>query len=340
MRKIVYAILICVSSGLGGLFFGHGPGDDRALDSPRRHLEVIHGQLVGLKELLQDFRKAHGRYPTNDEGLPVLDNFDLRFRARMGPTRLAGPGDSRDGWIGWGMFWLMDNKSHIHGLRRLHHIPSEEDMLGWARFTRDWNGAQSENPVVEVGIGKSDDLYILSPAGVVSPWLIPYVYENRRGCDAKAFADSPADKDTRRRYSVQVDEGVYVSCVGGESVAADYDRRWRNWICWKILGGSLMAGAFAPLVLLVRGSLRKTAAGVVGGFLLLFSGLSTGVFVQVTCYAMLPPFSRRSPVMVSRRAELLEKHRAAGVINADTYEKTMAVLEHGPATRPASQPAK
>ncbi|MEI7834832.1 MAG: hypothetical protein WCK05_00300, partial [Planctomycetota bacterium] len=251
------------------------------------------------------------------------------------PIRLAGPGDSKDGWIGWGNFWLMDNKSLIHGLRRLQDIPPEEDMLGWAPFTRDWSGAQSENQAVEVGIGKSDDLYILSPAGVVSPWLIPYVYENRRGCDAKAFADSPADKDIRRRYSVQVDEGVYVSCVGGESVAADYDRRWRHWICWKILGGSLMAGAFTFLALLVRVSLRKTAAGIVGGFLLLLSSASTGVVFQVTCYAMLPPFSRRSFAIVSRRMELLEKHRAAGVINAATYEKTKAVLDNGPATRPA-----
>ena len=83
MRKVVFVVLIVALGGIGAwLVAGYGR-DDRGQWWLRSHLEIVQDQLADLKDHLQAYREAHGRYPTNDEGLATLDNFESRFKAYL-----------------------------------------------------------------------------------------------------------------------------------------------------------------------------------------------------------------------------------------------------------------
>ena len=87
-----------------------------------------------------------------------------------------------------------------------------EDFFQSLRSAR--QGHSPDRPTFTVATSVSDTAFPISEAGVYSHWLIPYVYENRRGLDPSQFAGSPADRDHGRWYSVQADEGIYAYSVG------------------------------------------------------------------------------------------------------------------------------
>ena len=63
----------------GGLLVWWPFHDDRSISWIRCHLDIVQSQLHGLAGQLQEYRKAHGQYPSNDEGLGVLTNFESRL---------------------------------------------------------------------------------------------------------------------------------------------------------------------------------------------------------------------------------------------------------------------
>jgi len=240
MHRSVAVILIAATAGVGA-FLAAGYGHDgRGMSWLDEHLAFIRKQLEGLKDSLRLYKEAHGRYPTNDEGLAVLDTFESRFKTRFALPKQEMRG-AYGGLLGGSGFWPRELEICLEVFRiRNERSPETADEffstcriqpsqalslkgLDLSRLGDEWSVYD-----LEMAIDRNNNLYVLTPGGVVSPWHIPYVYENRNGLDAALFADSPANDDGRRRYSVEVDDGIYVYSVGGQSYAEEYDAAWRR----------------------------------------------------------------------------------------------------------------
>lgn len=173
---------------------------------------------------------------------------------------------------------------------------------------------------LDVAIDSDDRLWVIGEGGVFSPWWLPYVYENRSGLTAGSFEGSPVDAWGSGRFSVRVDEGIYVLSVAGELWDDEYraDWWWRNWP--RFAGAALIAAAVA-LAFILRRRMKNTAAAVGFGMMVGFGAHATG---WSTCYVMSPLFHRRDPAAVERRRELLEKYHDQGVIGDEAYRKALS----------------
>jgi len=324
----VGALLLIVPLAGWGAFLAAGYGeDDRSQAWLRRH-EAIVGNLLGeIKGALLAFRQAHGRFPTNDEGLAVLPEFASSFTFGVYLDAGAGPDEipSLPTWFGR-QLWS-DPRDVLSRYKASHGSPkNEEELLAALDLYRPAEDpADSVRYETKVAITSRPSVFPLRKGQVLSPWWMPYVYENRRGLPAEGFAGSPADTDTARRYSVKVGEYVYVSSIGGQVNADALDRLWWADAGWRAFGGCLVLLA-AVLVVLLRSSKGKVALGTVALLLSSSAGVGLHKLSWVTCYLMMPMFSYRSPEMVARREALLRKHRDTGVIGRETYEKALAAM--------------
>ncbi|MBM4037893.1 MAG: hypothetical protein FJ290_05205 [Planctomycetes bacterium] len=343
MLKALCAVVAVVMAGFGAYFAG-GHGESKmGIFWWDTHLEVIQGQLAGLRVHLQDFRQAHGRYPTNDEGLAALDNFVSRGKCEL-PSRWGEPRlpDLSDDLFTW------RNAKLAVQLHREHYGRPPATAQEFREFFRHQFGVKmpednaAQTVEIELAIGKDDSLFILSPAGVLSPWLVPYVYENRNGLAPTLFADSPANADRGERYSLRVDEGIYVHSVGGLLCAQVRDRHWWEYHGPQFVGYALLAAALALVVTLVWRSKRVPKATVFTVAVSATIGSLAGGFYAM-CYAMRSLFSRRSPELISQQRDLLAKYHSRCVINEASYQKAMTAIDilsprEGPLNRPTSEP--
>ncbi len=340
IKKIICLAVVVLAAPIGGfLVAGYGE-DDRSQWWLRKHLEVIQDQLQGLSANLQMHKKSHGRYPTNDEGLAAIDSYQARFTVT---TYLPPPAETdEDQWIHAPRYFWEHWKSAVALYRAKHgRVPaSDQELMDVFDITSSDYAEEDKPPKVrqaEVAIGEGDNLYILSPAGVLSPWHTPYVYENRNGLDAARFIGSPADSDIRRWYSVKVDDGIYIYCMGGQYYAERLDeRQWAD-IRPRIAGGILLVLAGVSVVLMFRQSVRAGIEGAISMAVLGGLGVASGNMSYETCYIMSPLFSHRNPKMVARQRELLDRYHRSGVIGDDTFAKAMSALELGAASQPTSQ---
>lgn len=324
--------LLCL---VGGLLLLWPYEDDRSLWWRRSHLEIVDGQLQGLKHQLRDYKSTHGNYPTNDEGLAVLDNFESRFTIsyyrrlnelrRYESSGFRGDGQDR--------FWWRSTTKALEEFRREHGRPprNQEEFcqtrLGLGFYDARPSSETEQQPTrVEIAIDRANNIFLLDRAGVLSPWLLPYNYENRTGRDADAFRHSLADED-QWGYSVRVDEDVYVSSSGGYLYAGQVRRIWWRRNGPRMFGVLLIVIGVAVAVCgAVRGREGRpllAISAVIPGFLL---GGFLHVSNRMTCYVMQEIFSRRSPEMVSLQMELLEKYRENGVINQETYGRAVSAV--------------
>jgi len=328
-----------------GAFLAAGYGqDDRGQWYRKQHLQVIQPQLAELRGRLLDYRKRHGRYPTNDEGLAALDTFPGRFKTRFylgaGPEANRFPSLSPSGRRGFEH--RVEALLRESCLRRGRPPTTEEELgedIGVPRRRPEFEWVF--RPVqAEVAIGRNNSFFPVLSGNVLSPWWLPYVYENRRGLSAGAFADSPADEDPERRYSVRVDDGIYVSSVGGQVYAEEVDQMWWQDAHLRLLGAELLVVA---AVLVAIGMRSRSGGAIVAGVLALIGsglgGVGSCIVVHPMCYAMSPLFCDRSPQMVARRKALLTKYRATGVISAGTYQKALDAMDP-PATQPTTAPVE
>ena len=252
-----------------GAFFAAGHGsDDRGLWWVSRHLEVLQDQLAALKGQLLEYKQVHGRYPTNDEGLAVLDRFEAKMPFMLG--RRPGAADELPGASYSDAVWL--NRKRTVQLYKAQRRDDPEGAaltltMSLAGQPKDWGETSflSEHDVVEatLAIDERDQIFILSPAGILSPWWLPYTYENRIGLDAAKFEGSSVDRDREGRYSIRVDEGIYVCAVDGMVWTAEVDGRWWEWNLPRFLGGLLLLIAVIFLIASVIRS--RKGASVLGG---------------------------------------------------------------------------
>jgi len=314
----------------GARYLGGNGSTDFLLTRIQHHLRVIQSQLADLKQNLVEYRRAHGRYPTNNEGLAALDSFESRFKVVFH----FYVGNHEDGLRGFDestdSFSLLYAKSGIAYFRGMHgRAPgsaAEFRLLYPEREATPWDGGKVVPVEFELAITPSNGVLILSPPGVLSPWLTPYVYENRNTLDPALFADSPANLDDKGRFSVNVDEGVYVYSVGAQLLAQRYDREWWRYHGPRLTGAGLLilaAGLLVALLCCLPG--RKAKLGAAAAVLV--AGGIGSIQVYATCYAMRSLFYRRDAQMVAAQRELLEKYRSRGVIAEATFRTAVAALE-------------
>lgn len=347
MLKTLRFALIIVNGAFGAFLLAGYGSDDRDRWWLRSHLKAIQPQLAVLKTHLRAYRDAHGRYPANDEGLGVLDNFEARFEVPLYRRTGAAPeylpqfgydAFGRDGWQHLRMAMQLHRGTHGRAPRSMAELRPIDGRL----MLDDVETAQArgyERIVMGLAIGKGGEPFLISSAGVLSPWHVPYVYENRRGCDASAFAGSPAERDKGRRYSVEVDDGVYVYSVGGEVYAGRLWVRWWEDMRLRLVGGGMAAVALGVAVWPLRRQKRwfRRAAAATGLGAMAAGALVTGMF-QATCYIMSPISSYRDPAIVARQKQLLDRYREAGVIGEAAYRRALRAHEPAPAaTQPDGQ---
>jgi hypothetical protein len=314
----------------------------------RSECKVIQARLASLKGLLVTYKARHGRYPTTEEGLGALDTFAARFPYPLGAPWEKGDSISRSfrDVLAPRMVHPEDRRAVVDWLsRKRGRLPQDanefNDALG-GPLPEFWFSGPYDRIEAEIAIAADGTVFPITAAGVLSPWLVPYVYENRRGVPPAAFDGSPVDGDWWGRYSLKVDDGVYVACVGGQARTQELNSS-------RLIGSAFLAAGLALLAL--------AGWGLRGGF---HSRLGTGVAlvlaaaggVGVTtigtlCYAVMGMFEGHSTDIAARRVELLEKHRAGGAISDAAYQKALAAMRlmdphlapkpTAPATRPGGE---
>jgi len=348
-RSRLYVVASILLATVGGFLAAGYGDDDRELAWAKRHLKVIPEQLSALKIHLLKYKEMHGRYPTNDEGLAALDNFETRLDMHLFRRIGADENDVPSSYYSspgkpWGR-----RKDMVRGFRAQNRGRGSEAMVSlkyqfsdWLEFDGDRHLPKDrEVTTVTMAISDQNDIFPLSPAGVLSPWWIPYTYENRVGLDEAKFEGSPANDDPRRLYSIRVDEGIYVCAVDGKEWVAEVDRQW-----WARNGPRYLGGVmwFAAVGLLVAATIdSKGRIPVIGAVLALFfagMGVAANNLGRATCYIMSPLFSRRTPPMVVRQKALLDAYHSRGVISDAVYQRSVAALAVPVTTRPASAPER
>lgn len=173
--------------------------------------------------------------------------------------------------------------------------------------------------------------FVLGKSGLLSPWLVPYTYENRAGFPAKAFEFSPVNDDPSGHYSIRVDEGVFVYSVG----AMIFYRRYVT-LLWEMYSvrGLTLAVLLVLILLFAQTPRKKATEGLAISVARLIGGTAA---VILSAMVVLVPLASTSymtyfgtlprPKMLDVYTALLEKYRQAGVIKEDTFQKTMKALE-------------
>jgi hypothetical protein len=324
-REGAFAIIFFLGLTGGGMVFGFD-SEDTGREYYSRHLKVVQDQLAELSDRLQSYKGRHGRYPTNDEHLGVLDDFQLRFLLPVRPVadeRRNPSGISRMG------LWYGDARSMAPLLRQKAGSPlaKQQELAESLYFTADMPG-------IEIAIGKRDTILLFRDGLACSPWGIPYVYENRNGLPASAFADSPATHPDGR-FSLKVDDGIYLWCISakgpaGELAVLEARRSVRSAAGWVMI-------ALSVVILLWWAFRVYPGPGVVGWVAMLIS-LPAGAMTAggYTCYQMSPFFSHRDPATIAAQQELLAKYRDAGVITDATYRRALNAANPAPPTGPAA----
>jgi hypothetical protein len=301
-------------------------------DTGRQHysmnLKVVQDQLAELSDRLRSYKARHGRYPTNDEHLGVLDDFQLRFPLPVRPVADERRNPSGIRWMG---DWFCQDRLALL-LRQTVGRPlarqEEAESLG----------LKADVPGIEIAIGKRDTILVFRDGLACSPWGIPYMYENRTGLAASAFADSPATHPDGR-YSLKVDDGIYLWCISAKGLAGELAVLDARKSIRQVAGWVMIALFVAGLLWL---TFRIYPGLGCAGWLAMLISLPVGAAVSgigPMCYSMIPFFSRRDPATIAAQQQLLAKYRDAGVITDATYQRALAVASGQVASQPSTQPA-
>jgi len=320
------AIAIIFFLGLtgGGMVFGFD-SEDTGRQYYSMNLKVVQDQLAELADRLRSYKARHERYPTNDEHLGVLDDFQLRFPLPVRPVEDERRNPSGIRWMGdW---YIQDTIARLLRQTVGRPLARQQEEAESLHLTADMPG-------IEIAVGKRDTILVFRDGLACSPWGIPYVYENRNGLPASAFADSPATHPDGR-YSVKVDDGIYLWCISAKGPAGELAVLEARKSIRQIAGWVMIA---LSVVILLWWAFRVyPGPGVVGWVAMLIS-LPAGAMTADghTCYAMIPFFSRRDSAAIAAQQELLARYRDAGVITDATYRRAMAAANP---TVPISPPA-
>ena len=316
-----------------------------------RQWAVMHRELTDLKHHLSAYKEAHGRYPTNDEGLASLDNFQSRFPVRLyedpfgpgGYDTVGEPAIPRRRWL--------DSKEAIGACRTPDgRVPTNAEEFRQTRAGRraslleriNPDGSAARSVEVDFAVSRGGQLFAVTPAGPICPWGGLYLYENRAGMNPKAFAGSPADDDSEPRYFIGVDKDVYVYSVGA-LLEADQRRSDRHAAIGVAVAGLILAGlGTVPALLLILRGRRHVWAWCMSGLILPFVAMAGLQTIAVTCYVSVQFALGRDPKLLAAQRRLLRAYRVDGVISDKTHRRALEALDitHvGGAAGASSKPA-
>ncbi|MCE5277425.1 MAG: hypothetical protein ABFD92_14225 [Planctomycetaceae bacterium] len=329
MRAWRYIAIVAL--GVAGSVLALGLGDDRGVWAYRKHVIVVQSHLSDLKTHLLNYRRVHGRFPSNDEGLAALDNFPARFS-------LPYPGPQNDIFRWPYFFWESSQRNLKEYHQRSGHVP---------RTAREWNDVSriycvedtpSLFPQTTYVVTDGDNLMPVSTTAIFTPWMVPYLYENRQGLSEEKFRDSPVAADRWGHYSIKVDDGIYVYSIGGQIYSQGLHDAWWNHHGPRMVGVGIVSAALILLLVMVARRKMGVIAGIVAFIGSVGAGAGATVLGQATCYEASAAFSgMRQPAMIDRQRELLAMYRKNGVLGEAAYRTAVEALENGPATtRPAS----
>lgn len=176
-------------------------------------------------------------------------------------------------------------------------------------------------------------------SGILTRFGDPFIYENRRGISSAKFAGSGATLDHARRYSVRVDDGIYVWSIGARR-ACDMLAYWQprlaiSRIVMMVISLELVAVfVWASFVSarrnLVSGKQRcSLLVSLLAGALLWFLTFlfAMPMFIK-TCYESSINWPRK-PELTAEYKSLLSKYNKRGIIRDSTYRKiTQAMAQH------------
>ena len=227
--------------------------------------------MAAMAPYVRQYAKEHGRYPSNDGGLPAVPRL-------------------------------------VEACRRQEHSYSSGLFLCRVR-----------------------------PSGILTRWGDPFVYENRRGLPASKFADSGATLDQDHKYSIKIDDGIYIWSIGAEQAYNEF-RYWRIRIyIWQFL---IVVAVLGLIALFVRASVLGRAKSLnvrarwtdgtgpaVAGFMLsVILPLLVSPAFMATCYRMSTVRRRDEPLDRSCRA-LLARYHQRGIISDVAYRKMLTGLD-------------
>jgi hypothetical protein len=328
-RRAAGIVMILALGFLGGLLV-FPQDDDRSIAWKRQHLSVVQVQLAELADRLRSYKARHGRYPTNDEGLSVLDDFEVRFAVPICQNAYLLPSVSG---VHWGSAWEGSSKaaSLLRSIVRKPLADQQEMAL--------LLGIMADAPGMEIAVGKRQTVLLFRDGLACSPWGIPYVYENDVGRVSAVLSRSPARYDSRGLYSIRVDEGVYVWSIGGRLMAVELSSmEWQRLIP-RLFGGILITVAF---VIVLWWTVKRYRGFRILGWCAFLISVPIGAFGQVvsftTCYVMAPLFYRRDPQTLVVQQQLLARYRNAGIITDETYQRAINAANPPPPGVPASAP--
>ena len=337
-------ILVCTGSGL---FLALGGFNRPNLGWPDElALEECRAILNDIGILLREHQARHGTFPTTDEGLASLAVFQARFpvvctvednfwpqTARW--VASCGPNDEEQ--VPWPL--IHERPSSPRGPGGVEAVPRESPTGApeLVRLARDvWSEGRSldawrvsafkpRQMRLDLAFGADGTAYLVSPAGILSPSLVPYGYENRRGRPESDFAGSPIPTDTAGRYSLRVDDGVYLYSADGELIARELDAQRAGARTTRWVGAGLLALAAVLIVLALRQ--RRFVATAVAAGAAVALGLAARQ-VLVACYKPSVAFTGH-PLAAARQRELAEQYHRAGVFTDATYRLVLEVLDAG-----------
>ena len=318
-------------------------GDDRDIGFPRRWWKLHEPYLDGVAAAVAKYKDVHGHYPDNNQGLQDLDTFEARFEASLMPSESVSEPPNPDPANFFERQYGSDFWNSIREqIRQYRAYDSRHGRDGSDITFGPFIVIDSDQPVepyerrVQIAISQNDCFYLLGPNCVFDPSITPYGYENRNGLDAKLFANSIANSDSRRNFSREVAQGVHVYSYNAKHYYETYRSRLLARRA-RIYGfGTLALGFFVVAAYRVRKYRLGTIPLVfpVVAALLTF-GFSSAIWA--TCYKT-SSMPRRFPKDLDAQKRLLEQFRDSGVITPETYRKAMLGFETDAVFVPSKDP--
>lgn len=257
-------------------------------------------------------------------------------------------------WIGFG--YLSDWERKEIGIRRtkarlditrhqLNHISKHlrDHYEETGRYPSNYQGLQAVDGLAEFWQGQVR-LYdyrrfsTTQNVEISSLWGEPFIYENHRGIDAGAFADSGAMIDFKRAYSIKVDEGIYVWSVAAQQNHHEYLAGLRVVLAWA---GLLVLLCVVLFGFYVVWTIRSVGSGYTGwrrARRILWSLCGGGAISLLVCLVAFPLASggtcyawsltrRRTPELTRDYLSVMEKYHERGVISDNAYRKIVEAMK-------------
>lgn len=164
----------------------------------------------------------------------------------------------------------------------------------------------------------------------MTQWLVPFVYENRKGLNPNLFRDSPAGNV--HGISIKVDSDVFVYSPALLILGKEYKSLQLKMCLIRI--ASLILPVFFLILIACSIANRKPGKLTIKTverlriILILLLPICAGLFLtQSSCYFRTTfNTKQKHPEMAAEYISLLNKYRDNGVITEATYQKRLKII--------------